>query len=61
MGPGEEGGEELSRAEQELAQLMKQLTPVEKYAMRLIEAADDGWAKEAERMAKEIEDQVSAG
>ncbi|KAG0717331.1 Helicase domino [Chionoecetes opilio] len=52
-----EGGEELSKAEQEVATLMKQLTPVEKYAMKFLESSDDGWAAEAERMAAEIEQQ----
>ncbi|KAK4302059.1 hypothetical protein Pmani_025841 [Petrolisthes manimaculis] len=52
-----EGGEELSKAEQEVALLMKQLTPVEKYAMKFLESSDDGWAAEAERMAAEIEQQ----
>merc|ERR1719206_932761 len=36
---------------------MKQLTPVEKYAMKFLESADDGWAAEAERMSAEIEQQ----
>merc|ERR1719370_1782352 len=47
----------MSKAEQEVALLMKQLTPVEKYAMKFLESADDGWAAEAERMSAEIEQQ----
>jgi len=50
-------GIEMSKAEQEVALLMKQLTPVEKYAMTFLESADDGWAKEAERMSAEIDQQ----
>nr|XP_045582866.1 helicase domino-like isoform X2 [Procambarus clarkii] len=52
-----EGSEELSKAEQEVANLMKQLSPVERYAMKFLESSDDGWAAEAERMAAEIEQQ----
>ncbi|KAK7077901.1 hypothetical protein SK128_004066 [Halocaridina rubra] len=51
-----EGGEELSKAEQEVAMLMKQLTPIELYALKFLESRED-YQAEAERMSAEIEQQ----
>ncbi|KAB7496302.1 Helicase domino [Armadillidium nasatum] len=53
----EQDGEEISKAEQEVALLMKQLTPIEKYAMHFLEESDEGILAEAERLAAEIEQQ----
>ncbi|XP_068211116.1 helicase domino-like isoform X5 [Palaemon carinicauda] len=51
-----EGGQELSKAEQEVAMLMKQLTPIELYALKFLESRED-YQAEAERMSAEIEQQ----
>ncbi|KAF0291837.1 Helicase domino [Amphibalanus amphitrite] len=54
--PLDDGGdEEISKAELEVQQLVKQLTPIERWAMAFVEETDDGWQREADRAAAEID------
>ncbi|XP_017779332.1 PREDICTED: helicase domino isoform X2 [Nicrophorus vespilloides] len=49
---------EISKAEQEVENLVKQLTPIERYAMRFIEETEAAWSAEQLAAAeREIEDQ----
>ncbi|XP_039620982.1 helicase SRCAP isoform X2 [Polypterus senegalus] len=56
-GPGREEEEELSKAEQEIAALVEQLTPIERYAMNYLEASLEDICKEE---LKQAEEQVEA-
>lgn len=62
-GEGEEAGrpgaedEEMSRAEQEIAALVEQLTPIERYAMKFLEASLEEVSREE---LKQAEEQVEA-
>ncbi|XP_036597005.1 helicase SRCAP isoform X1 [Trichosurus vulpecula] len=62
-GEGEESGrpgaedEEVSRAEQEIAALVEQLTPIERYAMNFLEASLEDVSREE---LKQAEEQVEA-
>ncbi|MBZ3878669.1 Helicase SRCAP [Sciurus carolinensis] len=62
-GEGEEPGrpgaedEEISRAEQEIAALVEQLTPIERYAMKFLEASLEEVSREE---LKQAEEQVEA-
>lgn len=62
-GDGEEAGrpgaedEEMSRAEQEIAALVEQLTPIERYAMKFLEASLEEVSREE---LKQAEEQVEA-
>ncbi|XP_030066671.1 helicase SRCAP, partial [Microcaecilia unicolor] len=56
-GLGREEEEELSRAEQEIAALVEQLTPIERYAMNFLEASLEEICKEE---LKQAEEQVEA-
>lgn len=55
-GPGAED-EEMSRAEQEIAALVEQLTPIERYAMKFLEASLEEVSREE---LKQAEEQVEA-
>ncbi|XP_041094670.1 helicase SRCAP [Polyodon spathula] len=56
-GAGRDEDEELSRAEQEIAALVDQLTPIERYAMNYLEATLEDVCKEE---LKQAEEQVEA-
>nr|XP_033800900.1 helicase SRCAP isoform X2 [Geotrypetes seraphini] len=56
-GLGREEEEEMSRAEQEIAALVEQLTPIERYAMNFLEASLEEICKEE---LKQAEEQVEA-
>ncbi|GLH07367.1 Uncharacterized protein GBIM_12836 [Gryllus bimaculatus] len=52
------GDPEISRAEQEVNNIMQQLTPVERYAMKFVEETDSAWSAEQLAAAEaEIEQQ----
>lgn len=46
------GGEKTSKVEMEIAMLEKELTPVERYALRFIETTDDQFSDEAVKQAE---------
>uniref|UniRef100_H3AHV5 Snf2 related CREBBP activator protein n=1 Tax=Latimeria chalumnae TaxID=7897 RepID=H3AHV5_LATCH len=56
-GAGREEEEEMSKAEQEIAALVEQLTPIERYAMNFLEASLEEISKEE---LKQAEEQVEA-
>ncbi|XP_069507730.1 helicase SRCAP isoform X2 [Ambystoma mexicanum] len=56
-GPGKEEEEEMSKAEQEIASLVEQLTPIERYAMNFLETSLEDISKEE---LKHAEEQVEA-
>ncbi|XP_044303914.1 helicase SRCAP isoform X3 [Varanus komodoensis] len=55
--PSREEEEELSKAEQEIASLVEQLTPIERYAMNFLEASLEDISREE---LKQAEEQVEA-
>ncbi|XP_077170622.1 helicase SRCAP isoform X6 [Paroedura picta] len=55
--PSREEEEEMSRAEQEIASLVEQLTPIERYAMNFLEASLEDISREE---LKQAEEQVEA-
>ncbi|KAM9146686.1 helicase SRCAP isoform 4-T4 [Pangshura tecta] len=55
--PSKEEEEEMSKAEQEIASLMEQLTPIERYAMNFLEASLEDISREE---LKQAEEQVEA-